>query len=189
MPFERSGLERREAVGAGRFNSIGPRPKLVARRLWPGNAVHPPFIAKALEKSMFTRVFFAVSVVLLALASPALAQGRHALPFGYNVQPLDRILPGIRSGRPGRFYDAEGPFADAVGGWHYRIKWLTPEGRIVWLDADARTGRVFGPYRGYGAGLMMPPSGLRYFRFPGGPRGGFRGRFGGWAPGGRWRGR
>jgi hypothetical protein len=141
---------------------------------------------------MFRRAIPAIFLALFALSQPALAQGRHVIPYGYNVQPLDRILPGIRNARPGRFYDAEGPFADPVGGWHYRIKWLTPEGRVVWLDTDARTGRVLGPYRGYGP-MVMPPSGLRYFGGPPGPRAGFRPRFGwrpgGFRPGGRWRGR
>ncbi|HEY2446981.1 MAG TPA: hypothetical protein VGI20_14690 [Rhizomicrobium sp.] len=147
---------------------------------------------------MFRRAVPAIFLALVAICSPAIAQGRHIVPYGYNVQPLDRILPGIRNERPGRFYDAEGPFADPMGGWHYRIKWLTPEGRVVWLDADARTGHVLGPYRGY-AGMGMPPSGLRFFpygpppRGPG-PRPGFGGRFGGWRPGGwrpgpHWRGR
>src|SRR5215472_10756774 len=80
---------------------------------------------------------------------PAVAQGRYPAPPRYNVQPLDRILPGIRNGRPGRFFDAEGPYPDPVGGWHYRIKWLTPEGRVIWLDTDARTGRVIGPSSGF----------------------------------------
>ncbi|HEX4160696.1 MAG TPA: hypothetical protein VHY79_19670 [Rhizomicrobium sp.] len=153
---------------------------------------------------MLRRAYLAAVLALLAFASPAVqaqsfpptagpqmqmqrppaaALPRHPAPPGYSIQPLDRILPTIRSARPGRFFDAEGPFPDTVGGWHYRVKWLTPEGRVVWLDADARTGRVIGPYRGY-ARMALPPAGLRYYPFPG-PRG--PGRFGGWRPGG-WRG-
>lgn len=60
------------------------------------------------------------------------------------VQPLDRILSQMRSNRGGTFYDADGPFPDSQGNMHYRIKWLTPEGRLIWLDTDARTGRVLG---------------------------------------------
>lgn len=63
------------------------------------------------------------------------------------VQPLDHILSQLRSGRAGTFYDADGPFPDGNGGMHYRIKWLTPEGRLIWLDTDARTGRVLGTDR------------------------------------------
>jgi hypothetical protein len=58
---------------------------------------------------------------------------------------LDRILPQIRSHHPGKFYDAEGPFRGPDGQARYRLKWMTPSGRIVWFDADARTGRVLGP--------------------------------------------
>jgi hypothetical protein len=164
---------------------------------------------------MHGRAHFAIVIALLAFVSPgfgqtqntsatpqtaaqmqtqsrprvqtgsATAQMRRPASPGYAIQPLDRILPTIRSSRPGRFFDAEGPFPDAMGGWHYRIKWLTPEGRIVWLDADARTGRVLGPFRGYAPAMVLPPSGLRYYPFVPGPRG-FRGR-GGWRPWG-WRG-
>jgi hypothetical protein len=153
---------------------------------------------------MFRRVFPGLLFALLAFAVPArgqvvaaaappqapaqmqqtMPQPRRPLASPYAVQPLDRILPSIRNSRPGRFFDAEGPFPDSVGGWHYRIKWLTPEGRIVWLDADARTGKVLGPYRGY-AGMTLPPAGLRYYPVMPGP-GGYRGRFGGWRGG--WRG-
>ena len=61
---------------------------------------------------------------------------------GAGVQPLDRLLPGIRRQHPGEFYDAEGPTYGPTGDAHYHLKWLTPDGRIVWFDADARNGRV-----------------------------------------------
>jgi hypothetical protein len=60
------------------------------------------------------------------------------------VQPLDRILPEVRRNHPGRFYDAEGPFQGMDGQMHYRLKWMTPDGRVLWFDANARTGRVLG---------------------------------------------
>ena len=58
---------------------------------------------------------------------------------------LDRILPGIRERHPGKFYDAQGPWRGPDGQYRYRLKWMTPDGRSVWVDADARTGRVLGP--------------------------------------------
>ena len=58
---------------------------------------------------------------------------------------LDRILPHVREHHPGKFYDAEGPWRGPDGQYRYRLKWMTPGGRIVWFDADARTGRVLGP--------------------------------------------
>jgi hypothetical protein len=148
---------------------------------------------------MRRRAFLSLVVALCAaFASPVWAQGRYGGEPG--VQPLDRILPMVRNGRPGRFYDAEGPFPDAEGGYHYRIKWLTPDGRVVWLDTDARTGRVFGTARGdwreqgpppvapyfrgptapYGPAVGYPPGGNRFGGPPGAPYGG--------APRGGWRG-
>ena len=179
-------------------------------------AARRPFIAgslpKGYRKPMFRRAWLCLLLALLAFGTPAPAQdrppapygnppapygtpsapyGNRPAPYGYNVQPLGRILPGIRNNRPGRFFDAEGPVPDSAGGWHYRIKWLTPEGRVVWLDADARTGRVIGPYSGFHPGSVMPPSGLRYYGVPvpapaPGVRGPFGWRPGGWRPGG-WR--
>jgi hypothetical protein len=129
--------------------------------------------------NMRWRSFLAIVLTLLALTTPAAAQWRRP-HFGGGVQRLDRILPGIRSGHPGRFYDAEGPFPDATGGLHYRIKWLTPDGRVIWLDTDARTGRVIGP-AGIppGAPATMPPAGAPLVRgYP--PAGWGRPAYGGW---------
>src|SRR5580698_6948465 len=115
---------------------------------------------------MRSRVFlgFLALLTVLGLASPSLAQGRFAHDRYYpGVQPLQQILPGIRSGYPGRFYDAEGPFPDAAGGLHYHIKWMTPEGRIIWLDTDARSGRVIGRVPG-GWGMPPPPPPYGYPR-------------------------
>jgi len=77
-------------------------------------------------------------VLLFALALPALAQDRRGAPS------LDRVLPQIRRSVPGTFYDAEGPFLSPDGRASYRIKWMTPDGRIIWFAVDARSGRVLG---------------------------------------------
>ncbi len=61
---------------------------------------------------------------------------------GNGVQPLDRLLPGIRRAHPGEFYDAEGPTYGPEGDPHYHLKWMTPDGRVIWYDTDARSGRV-----------------------------------------------
>jgi hypothetical protein len=58
------------------------------------------------------------------------------------VQPLDRLLPGLRRDHPGDFYDAEGPTYGPEGDPHYHLKWMTPDGRVIWYDTDARSGRV-----------------------------------------------
>jgi hypothetical protein len=111
---------------------------------------------------MFRLVFLLFAAASIFGAAPAYAQGR-MMPRS-DVQTLDRILPGVASRYPGTFYDAEGPFPDASGALHYRLKWMTPEGRIIWLDTDARTGHVIG--RAPGAWGGPPPPSYGY------PRGG-----------------
>jgi hypothetical protein len=60
------------------------------------------------------------------------------------VRSLDEILNGIRQQRPGSLADVQGPNPSLAGDPRYRLKWLTPDGRVLWLDTDARTGRVLG---------------------------------------------
>jgi len=94
--------------------------------------------------------FFALLLSLFALAT-ALPVAGQAQPYGRGddgVQPLDRLLPGIRREHPGNFYDAEGPTYGPQGDPHYHLKWMTPEGRVIWYDTDARSGRVLGQSRG-----------------------------------------
>ncbi len=80
------------------------------------------------------------AVPLFFAPAPAQAQPRY-VP---GVMPLDRMLPGIRRAYPGEFYDADGPTPGPDGDMHYHLKWMTPDGRIEWLDTNARTGRVMG---------------------------------------------
>lgn len=85
--------------------------------------------------------FLFLAAFLVALPGlPAEAQGRRAA----GVRPLDEILPEIRRTHPGQFYDADGPTDAPDGSSHYHLKWVSPDGRIEWLDTDARTGRVLG---------------------------------------------
>jgi hypothetical protein len=85
---------------------------------------------------MQLRVFLALIPLFAALVVPAQAQ-RMA-----DGETLDRILPDIRAQHPGRLSDAQ-PWTDENGRTHYRIKWMTPEGRILYFDADTRTGRYW----------------------------------------------
>jgi hypothetical protein len=81
-----------------------------------------------------------------AVLEPATAQpnrAREGVQSG-EVRSLDEILNGIRRERPGSLADVEGPSIGPYGEPHYRLKWLTPDGRVLWLDTDARTGRVLG---------------------------------------------
>lgn len=89
---------------------------------------------------MSSRVIPCIALIFgLLCAGGALAWDSQGNPS------LDRILPQIRERHPGKFYDAEGPWRGPDGQMRYRLKWMTPEGRIVWFDADARTGRVLSP--------------------------------------------
>jgi uncharacterized membrane protein YkoI len=57
------------------------------------------------------------------------------------VKDLGSILRGIRRDHPGRLSDVR-PARGPSGEPHYRVKWLTPDGRVLWLRIDARTGEV-----------------------------------------------
>jgi hypothetical protein len=157
------------------------------------------------------RPAFILFLALLAagLSTPALAQ----IPRAPGVQPLDRLLPEVRRSVPGQFYDADGPVPGPDGSPHYHLKWMTPDGRIEWLDTDARTGQVLGAFPGRDG--FDAPGARRYFapapsypmpprgyvpmpppRFEGGGRGrgGYgdysgRGGYGNRGGGGGWRGR
>ncbi|MDE2164116.1 MAG: hypothetical protein KGL29_03170 [Alphaproteobacteria bacterium] len=106
-------------------------------------------------------------LLLLALAPPVHAEDES----GRSTPSLERVLPEIRRHTPGTFYDAEGPFAGPGGQQVYRIKWMTPDGRIIWFDADARTGRILTPMQGGQPGGNRPGGN----RFDGGSD-----RFGNW---------
>jgi len=58
-------------------------------------------------------------------------------------QSFDRFLPEIRRSHPGRLLDVE-PGWGPAGEPRNHIKWLTPDGRVIWLDQDARTGELHG---------------------------------------------
>src|SRR5579883_1364700 len=131
---------------------------------------------------------FLLAMMAAGLSGPALAQ--FSSPSG--VQPLDRILPDVRRSYPGQFYDADGPVTEPDGSVHYHLKWMTPDGRIEWLDTDARTGRVLGSTPGHdafdGPGIRRRFVPAPSFPMPppleaGRPRGGFEG-FGGFGHGG-----
>lgn len=101
-----------------------------------------------------------------AVLEPASAQpnrARQGVQSG-EVRSLDQILNGIRRERPGSLADVEGPNFGPAGEPHYRLKWLTPDGRVLWLDTDARTGRVLGVQgddRGPPTGAAQAPRGAQ----------------------------
>ena len=74
---------------------------------------------------MIGRVFLFGLAVAIALVAPAQAAS--------GGETLDRMLPELRAEHPGRLVDAEtrtGP----NGHSHYHIKWMTPDGRILFFD-------------------------------------------------------
>jgi len=88
--------------------------------------------------------YLAVSFILLAAmvaggdAAGQPGRARQGVQSG-QMQSLGSIVSNIRRSQPGRLSDVQGP----VNG-QYRIKWLTPDGRVFWFNTDARTGRVLG---------------------------------------------
>src|SRR6185312_9690080 len=89
-----------------------------------------------MRTSVFSLFFAVIAVAFLSTAADARPQ------HGDDGGSLDQILPQIRSQHPGTLYGAEGPFIGPDGQRHYRLKWMTPDGRVIWFDANARTGRV-----------------------------------------------
>jgi hypothetical protein len=120
---------------------------------------------------MRARIFLITLLSLFGVAVSHPVGCAMAQPGRDGVQPLDRLLPGIRRAHPGNFYDAEGPTYGPQGDPHYHLKWLTPDGRVVWYDTDARSGRV----------LRTSPG---RDNFDGPPPPGYARPFGGGAPGG-----
>jgi hypothetical protein len=124
--------------------------------------------------------YFALLFALLLLgaaASPVPASGqpfraRQGVQNG-QVRSLDEIMRGIRRERPGNLADVQGPNVGPTGDARYRLKWITPDGRVLWLDTDARTGRVLGVEGDdRGPPIPLPPGafGQRRGNFvPGGP--------------------
>lgn len=57
---------------------------------------------------------------------------------------LGDVLPFVAQQVPGKMLDAVPPSRSPQGPLRYQIKWLTEDGRVVWLSVDVRTGRVAG---------------------------------------------
>jgi hypothetical protein len=81
-------------------------------------------------------------LLFLALVLPVHAAGQGG------GQTFDRLLPEIRRHSPGSLYDVQGPYPGPDGRLCYRIKWMTPEGRIIWYVVDARDGHILGMVTG-----------------------------------------
>jgi hypothetical protein len=86
--------------------------------------------------------YFAVIFIFLAVTLSGCKASAQPLPRqngGQQTQSLNSILGNIRRQYPGQLSDVQGP----VNG-RYLIKWLMPDGLVLQIEVDARTGRVFG---------------------------------------------
>ncbi len=86
--------------------------------------------------------YFATILILLAIALSSYEASAQPAPRGNDgqqMQPLNNILGNIRRQYPGQLSDVQGP-----NNGRYLIKWLTPDGQVLLLDVDARSGRVMG---------------------------------------------
>lgn len=57
--------------------------------------------------------------------------------------PLEVVLANVARSLPGHHIGVDGPYQQG-GRWVYRIKWLTPDGRVIIVIADAETGQILG---------------------------------------------
>lgn len=87
---------------------------------------------------------FLLLAVALLLFDSGQAAGRNTERPRQTVRSLDQLLPEIRRHMPGSFYDADGPYNGVGHEMRYRVKWMSPDGQIVWLEVDADSGRIIG---------------------------------------------
>ena len=60
-----------------------------------------------------------------------------------NILPLEVILGNVARAYPGHHIGVAGPNQQG-GRMVYRIKWLTPDGRVIIIFVDAETGQILG---------------------------------------------
>lgn len=90
---------------------------------------------------------------LIALAAPGVRAGdgrdqdrvRDAVRAG-EVMPFDALRERLRRSHPGDVLELE--LEREHGRWTYEVKLLQPDGRIVKLEVDARSGEVLRERRG-----------------------------------------
>ena len=73
--------------------------------------------------------------------APDYETARQAVDRG-DMLPLEQILARIEARHPGRIVEVE--LEDDDGLWLYEIEVLTPEGRLIEIELDARTGAILG---------------------------------------------
>ncbi|WP_408593792.1 PepSY domain-containing protein [Paracoccus marcusii] len=73
--------------------------------------------------------------------APDYETARQAVDRG-DMLPLEQILARIEARHPGRIVEVE--LEEEDGLWLYEIEVLTPEGRLIEIELDARTGAILG---------------------------------------------
>ncbi len=73
--------------------------------------------------------------------APDYETARQAVDRG-DMLPLEQILARIEARHPGRIVEVE--LEDEDGLWLYEIEVLTPGGRLIEIELDARTGAILG---------------------------------------------
>jgi hypothetical protein len=115
------------------------------------DSVHAEFMRGALEGASMSYLAPLLALILLGARTapgPVAAQPNGPRQ-GQGVQSgqvlsLGEILDSVRRQHPGNLADVQGPNTGPLGEPRYRLKWVSPDGRVQWLDIDARTGRVLG---------------------------------------------
>ncbi len=63
------------------------------------------------------------------------------LRMAQDFVPLESVLAELRAHYPGRQLSVSGP-SRSDDGYVYRIKWLTEDGAVLYVVADAQTGAI-----------------------------------------------
>jgi uncharacterized membrane protein YkoI len=90
-----------------------------------------------------------LALTLLVLALPGTAAAREAdlqderivLAQSGDFVPLEDILASLRDQYSGHQLSVSGPAPEGEG-YVYRIKWLTDDGAVLYVVADAETGDI-----------------------------------------------
>ncbi len=90
-------------------------------------------------RSLIFGVIFAVFFSAAGAFAQSHERARDALQAG-QIRPLGEIISRVMGQTGGEVLDAE--LHQGQRGWIYRVKILTPDGRVEVVPADAQTGRI-----------------------------------------------
>lgn len=95
-----------------------------------------------MKRSLSSLMLILLPLTLAAQSiAPDYETARQAVDRG-DMLPLEQILARIEARHPGRIVEVE--LEDEDGLWLYEIEVLTPEGRLIEIELDARTGAILG---------------------------------------------